>query len=156
LLALAMAGYAIGAVGACNEPQAPPVGKPQPIDTAEQVGFGVRTLLTANGVQKGELHADTMFIYNDQTKFDFRNARVKFNTETGAPNGTIAISGVSGGDGSYSVVATDEDAIFETHVAARNGGDALTGNDDADEIEWVGSRYRDDFLGRGDFANCAE
>jgi LPS export ABC transporter protein LptC len=89
LLALAMAGCAIGAVGACNEPQAPPVGKPQPIDTAEQVGFGVRTLLTANGVQKGELHADTMFIYNDQTKFDFRNARVKFNTETGAPNGTM-------------------------------------------------------------------
>ena len=24
-----------------------------------------------------------------QTKFDFRNARVKFNTETGAPNGTM-------------------------------------------------------------------
>ena len=84
-----VAGCAIGAVGACNEPQAPPVGKPQLVDTAEQVGFGVRTLLTANGVQKGELQADTMFVYNDQTKFDFRNARVKFNTETGAPNGTM-------------------------------------------------------------------
>jgi len=83
------AGCAVGAIGACNEPQAPPVGKPQLVDTAEQVGFGVRTLLTANGVQKGELQADTMFVYNDQTKFDFRNARVKFNTETGAPNGTM-------------------------------------------------------------------
>jgi LPS export ABC transporter protein LptC len=30
-----------------------------------------------------------MFVFNDQTKFDFRNARVKFNTETGAPNGTM-------------------------------------------------------------------
>jgi LPS export ABC transporter protein LptC len=30
-----------------------------------------------------------MYVFNDQTKFDFRNARVKFNTETGAPNGTM-------------------------------------------------------------------
>jgi LPS export ABC transporter protein LptC len=77
------------AAGACKESTPPPVGKAGAIDTAEQVGFGVRTLLTANGVQKGELQADTMFVFNDQTKFDFRNARVKFNTETGAPNGTM-------------------------------------------------------------------
>jgi LPS export ABC transporter protein LptC len=79
----------LAVAGACNEPKAPPVGPSGPVDTAEQVGFGVRTLLTGNGVQKGELQADTMFVYNDQTKFDFRNARVKFNTETGAPNGTM-------------------------------------------------------------------
>jgi LPS export ABC transporter protein LptC len=77
------------ASGACKETKQPPVGIAGPVDTAEQVGFGVRTLLTGNGVQKGELQADTMFVYNDQTKFDFRNARVKFNTETGAPNGTM-------------------------------------------------------------------
>src|SRR4029079_7547518 len=80
---------AAAAYGACKESTPPPVGKAGPVDTAEQVGFGVRTLLTGNGVQKGELQADTMFVYNDQTKFDFRNARVKFNTETGAPNGTM-------------------------------------------------------------------
>ena len=85
----------VAAVGAatsitsCKEGKQPPVSVTQPSDTAEQVGFGVRTLLSANGVQKGELQADTMFVYNDQTKFDFRNARVKFNTETGAPNGTM-------------------------------------------------------------------
>jgi LPS export ABC transporter protein LptC len=79
----------LAVVGACKESTPPPVGKQAPIDTAEQVGFGVRTLLTGNGVQRGELQADTMYVYNDQTKFDFRNARVKFNTETGAPNGTM-------------------------------------------------------------------
>lgn len=83
------AACALAAVGACKESTPPPVGKAGAVDTAEQVGFGVRTLLTANGVQKGELQADTMFVFNDQTKFDFRNARVKFNTETGAPNGTM-------------------------------------------------------------------
>src|SRR5213593_338838 len=79
----------IAALASCKESTQPPIGKQGPVDTAEQVGFGVRTLLTGNGVQRGELVADTMFIYNDQTKFDFRNARVKFNTETGAPNGTM-------------------------------------------------------------------
>ena len=86
---LAGAAGALAASNACKESTPPPVGKASAIDTAEQVGFGVRTLLTGNGVQKGELQADTMFVYNDQTKFDFRNARVKFNTETGAPNGTM-------------------------------------------------------------------
>jgi LPS export ABC transporter protein LptC len=79
----------LGAIGACKDSKQPPVGVASPADTAEQVGFGVRTLLTGSGVQRGELEADTMFVYNDQTKFDFRNARVKFNTETGAPNGTM-------------------------------------------------------------------
>lgn len=75
--------------GACGKTKQPPVSPHSAADSAEQVGFGVRTLLTANGVQKGELLADTMYVFNDQTKFDFRNARVKFNTETGAPNGTM-------------------------------------------------------------------
>ena len=79
----------VAAAEACSETKGPPVSPKSDADTAEQVGFGVRTLLTANGVQKGELQADTMYVYNDQTKFDFRNARVKFNTETGVPNGTM-------------------------------------------------------------------
>ena len=79
----------IATLGACKDTKQPPVGVASPADTAEQVGFNVRTLLTGNGIQRGELQADTMYVYNDQTKFDFRNARVKFNTETGAPNGTM-------------------------------------------------------------------
>jgi LPS export ABC transporter protein LptC len=80
---------AVTAVGGCKDTKQPPVSISAPADTAEQVGFNVRTLLTGNGVQRGELQADTMYVYNDQTKFDFRNARVKFNTETGAPNGNM-------------------------------------------------------------------
>ena len=81
---------ASAAVAACRDTNQPRVGQHLgPADTAEQIGYGVRTLLSGNGVQRGELQADTMYVYNDQTKFDFRNARVKFNTETGAPNGTM-------------------------------------------------------------------
>ena len=79
----------LSAAAGCQKAKQPPVGVVGPVDTAEQVGFGVRILLTPNGIQRGELLGDTMFIFNDQTKFDFRNARVKFNTELGAPNGTM-------------------------------------------------------------------
>jgi len=86
---LLVACCAFGGATACRETRQPPVGVIGPADTAEQVGFGVRILLTPNGIQRGELLGDTMFIFNDQTKFDFRNARVKFNTELGVPNGTM-------------------------------------------------------------------
>jgi LPS export ABC transporter protein LptC len=86
---LVVAACAVAGAAACKDNKEPPVSPKGAVDTAEQVGFGVRTLLTANGVQRGELQADTMFVYNDQTKFEFRNARVKFNTETGMPNGTM-------------------------------------------------------------------
>ena len=89
LLAFSAAVGIIASSGACTDSKQPPVGVATPMDTAEQVGFNVRTVLTGNGIQRGELQADTMYVYNDQTKFDFRNARVKFNTETGAPNGTM-------------------------------------------------------------------
>ena len=88
-IVLASSAIGVAAIGACKDTKQPPVGVSSPADTAEQIGFNVRTLLTGNGVQRGELQADTMYVYNDQTKFDFRNARVKFNTETGAPNGTM-------------------------------------------------------------------
>lgn len=87
--ALMAAACGVAAAGGCRESKQPPVGVAGPVDTAEQVGFGVRILLTPNGIQRGELLGDTMFIFNDQTKFDFRNARVKFNTELGVPNGTM-------------------------------------------------------------------
>jgi LPS export ABC transporter protein LptC len=79
----------VSTIGACKETKPPPVALGGPADSAEQVLFGVRTLLTNKGVQKGELLADTMYTFNDQTRFDLRNARVNFNTDAGAPNGTM-------------------------------------------------------------------
>ena len=86
---LVVLGSALAGASSCKETKQPPVGVAGPVDTAEQVAFGVRTVLTSEGVQRGVLNADTMFVYNDQTKFDLRNARVKFNTETGAANGNM-------------------------------------------------------------------
>lgn len=75
---------------ACGKAAKPPVvGEGAAADTAEQVIFDGRTLLTESGVKRGELFADTIYVFNDQTRFALRRVRSKFYTETGAPNGTL-------------------------------------------------------------------
>jgi LPS export ABC transporter protein LptC len=134
LVFAAVVSCATAGAGACNEAKGPPVSPKTDADTAEQTGFGVRTLLTANGVQKGELQADTMYVFNDQTKFDFRNARVKFNTETGAPNGTMKAdrgiydtrTQVLEGFGNVVVTTLDGRVLKSPHVKFNQLGNEVT------------------------------
>jgi hypothetical protein len=44
---------------------------------------------------------------------------------------------------SYRVVAADENTVLVTYITSRNGGYSFTGNDDADEVQWIGSGDRD-------------
>ena len=78
------------AVAGCRKTSQPPVvGEPSLADSAEQVIFDGSSLMTDRGVKRGELFADTIFVFNDQTRFVLRRVRATFNTETGALNGTL-------------------------------------------------------------------
>ena len=84
--------FALGlsAVTACQDTKQPPVAAgPTAVDSAEQVLWGVRYLLTAKGIKRGEVFADTLFVYDEQTRFDLRKARVEFSQDNGAPFGTM-------------------------------------------------------------------
>lgn len=59
-------------------------------DSAEQVMFGVRMLLTDRGVQRGEMFADTAYVFDDQTRFELRKVRATFNTSTGTKDGVLS------------------------------------------------------------------
>jgi len=59
-------------------------------DSAEQVMLGVRILLTDRGVQRGELFADTAYVFDDQTRFELRKVRATFNTSTGTKDGVLS------------------------------------------------------------------
>jgi hypothetical protein len=75
---------------ACNGTKQPPVtGGASVADSADQVLFDANFLLTTNGVQRGDLTADTAFVLEETTRFDLRHAHVKFTSETGAPEGTM-------------------------------------------------------------------
>jgi LPS export ABC transporter protein LptC len=59
-------------------------------DSADQVFYGVEAPFENNGVKRGTLYADTMYVMNDQTRFDLLNGRVEFNTALGVPDGTMS------------------------------------------------------------------
>lgn len=80
------------AVAACrSQGTAPPVStKASLADSAEQVMLDVRSLLTARGVQRGEMFADSAYVFDDNTRFELRKVRATFNTATGVKDGTMS------------------------------------------------------------------
>jgi LPS export ABC transporter protein LptC len=116
---------AVCALAACRGREQPPVTAVQTAaDSADQVMFGVRTLLTDRGVQQGELFADTAYVYDDNSRFEFRKVRTAFNTPTGAPNGTLTAQRgrydmrqrVLEGFGDVVVVTTDGKRLLTPHL----------------------------------------
>src|SRR3954469_6259719 len=90
LFFLLVAVLGIGLATACADTKTPPVvAGPSIADSADQVLFGVHTLLSTKGVQRGELRADTAYVLDDQTRLDMRKAHVTFTTETGLPQGSM-------------------------------------------------------------------
>jgi LPS export ABC transporter protein LptC len=78
------------AIAACRKATQPPVvGDAALSDSADQIAFDVRMNMTHSGVKRGELYADTMYVFNNQTQFLLRPARANFHTEQGTPNGNM-------------------------------------------------------------------
>lgn len=77
---------------ACREQgSTPPVKRGTTMaDSAEQVMLDVRALMADRGVQRGELFADTAYVFDDQTRFELRKVRATFNTSTGTKDGVLS------------------------------------------------------------------
>ncbi len=81
---------ALGVAGCSRQGTAPPVKSGASMaDSAEQVMLNVRSLLTDKGVQRGEMFADSAYIFDDNTRFELRKVRATFNTSTGVKDGTM-------------------------------------------------------------------
>ncbi len=90
MLPAALVAAIIVAVLGCGATSEPPIAHvPSVADSAEQVMVQFSSVLTNKGVERGTMTADTAFVFNDQTRFDFRNVHVDFATGTGEPNGTM-------------------------------------------------------------------
>ncbi|MDQ6635708.1 MAG: LPS export ABC transporter periplasmic protein LptC [Gemmatimonadota bacterium] len=78
------------AAGCSRSASAPPVGARDSLaDSAEQVMLNVRSLLTDHGIQRGEMFADSVYIFDENTRFELRKVRATFNTSTGVKDGTM-------------------------------------------------------------------
>ena len=59
------------------------------VDSADQTIFGVRTILTDNGLMRAELLADTAFAYEDGTRFELKKVRTIFFNKLGARDAVL-------------------------------------------------------------------
>jgi len=111
----------VGVVGCKKKGSAPPVAaKATLADSAEQVLFNTHSMLTDKGVQRGEMFADTVFVFDDNTRFEMRKVRVTFNTVTGAKDGVM-----SANRGRYSVRQQELEG-FGNVIIVTNDGKRLT------------------------------
>jgi LPS export ABC transporter protein LptC len=82
LLALGMAGCERGA-------QPPPTAANPLADSADQVMFGVSTLITDRGLLRAQLQADTAYFFDGSTRIEVRNQKTTFYTNTGQQNAVL-------------------------------------------------------------------
>ena len=114
---------AVLSVVSCRKKSPPPVaGDLNLADSADQVLYDVRSPITNSGVKRGEMFADTIFVFRDQTLFVMRKVRATFNTETGAANGTL-----KGDRGTYDL-RTQVLEGFGNVVVTSTKGERLTSN----------------------------
>jgi LPS export ABC transporter protein LptC len=84
--------FAIAVLGsaACSPKKQPPVATHSPLaDSADQVMYGVTFNLTDKGVQHADLHADTAYFFDENTRIELEKVHTTFFTVTGAKNAVL-------------------------------------------------------------------
>lgn len=81
---------------ACDDTQGPPVASVSLLpDSAEQMLIGVTFLLTDAGVRRANVRADTLFMYDDNTREELRQIRAVFFTPEGEQDAVLtALTGM--------------------------------------------------------------
>lgn len=82
---------AIGGGVACSERATPPVASEANalVDSADQVMFGIQTILTDRGVRQAVLRADTGFFFDEGTRIELRGVHLTFYTPEGIENAVL-------------------------------------------------------------------
>jgi LPS export ABC transporter protein LptC len=86
---VAAVGVAI-ALSACEDTRQPPVVvAPTTADSADQVIYGMRTLVTDRGLLRADVRGDTAYVYDEGTRFMLHDVTTIFYTQNGAKNATL-------------------------------------------------------------------
>lgn len=107
----------LGPLGCGDRGKQPPVVPTSPLaDSADQVMFTARSLLTDRGLLRAELYADTAFFFDDNTRIELRGVHVIFFTTTGQKNADLTSR-----DGTYSTRAGSMEARKNVVVVSTDG-----------------------------------
>ena len=89
--AILLAASVAAAAGACTERALPPkIAKSALADSAEQILYGVRNLMTDRGLMRAELHSDTAFVFDESTRTELRTVNLTFHGPTGTKDATLS------------------------------------------------------------------
>jgi LPS export ABC transporter protein LptC len=118
---MAMLGLALalGSAAACAEKATvPTVAQNRNLlaDSADQVMFRIRTVLTDRGMLRADLRADTAFFFNDNTKIELRGVNTTFYTGTGQKSAVLTSR-----EGTYNTRLHQTEARKDVVVVAEDG-----------------------------------
>lgn len=75
---------------ACTSKKQPPVASHSPLaDSADQVMYNSRFVLADLGISRAQMHSDTAYFFDDNTRMEFENPVVTFFTATGAKDAVL-------------------------------------------------------------------
>jgi LPS export ABC transporter protein LptC len=78
------------AAAACSDAKKPPLSAaPSAADTADQVLYGVHYTLVDKSINRGELFADTMYVFDELSRFDLRIVQANFRNADGTAAGRM-------------------------------------------------------------------
>ncbi len=85
-------------------------------DSADQMMFGINTLLTDRGVLNAELESDTAFFFDENTRIELRVVKLIFHTRTGERNSVL-----TGNEGTYNTRQSRMEARGNVVVVTEDG-----------------------------------
>ena len=96
---------------------APPRASGSPMaDSADQMMFGISTLLTDRGVLNAELESDTAFFFDENTRIELRGVKLTFYTRTGERNSVLTSR-----EGTYNTRQSQMEARGTVVVVSEDG-----------------------------------
>ena len=132
----------VGLVG-CSGKSGIPAGPHDPLaDSADQVMWTARLKLTDGGVNKAEVHADTAYFFDENTRVEMRGVNTVFFTETGAKNAVLTSR-----QGTYNSRTGNMEARGNAYVVAVDGRTLKSPVLDYDQVRNIMSRPRLPTLG---------
>jgi len=82
--------YSVVATAACSSKKQPPTAAHSPLaDSADQVMYGARFVLTDQGLSRAHMNADTAYFFDENTRMEFENVLTTFFTVTGAKDAVL-------------------------------------------------------------------
>jgi LPS export ABC transporter protein LptC len=94
---LLIALLAVSVTGACTSKKQPPVAAHSPLaDSADQIMYGASFILTDKGLSRAQMHGDTLYFFDDNTRIESENPHITFFTATGQKDAVLtALHGTS-------------------------------------------------------------